>query len=271
MSKVELAGSKSSTDGKQLSKRKQRAAQFRDAVKKGESFSNKKTKSLSESEYLAMKEEKDAKKQAKLAEREHRQKEEMERKRAREEVKGKKRKAVDDEEAPVEEKKNEGGDVQKRKRQRNEKSEKPQGPRFILFIGNLPYTATQSTLQIHLTASKPDVIRIPTEKNTQKAKGFAFAEFTGQDASKRMNVCLRLHHTEFEGRRINVELTAGGGGKGTTRKQKLKEKNEKLEAERREIQEAKATKERTRIVAANSAGGQSAGAFIHPSRAARVQ
>ncbi|KAK9363101.1 hypothetical protein V1504DRAFT_446280 [Lipomyces starkeyi] len=269
MSQVELAGSTSSIDGKQLSKRKQRAAQFRDAVKRGENFSNKKTKSLSEAEYLALKEAKEVKKQAKLAERDQRQKEVLEKKRAREEVEGKKRKAVDDEAAPVE-KTNEDGDVQKRKRQKKEKSEKPQGPRFILFIGNLPYTATQTSLQTHLTASKPDLIRIPTEKNTQKSKGFAFAEFTGQDASKRMNVCLRLHHTEFEGRRINVELTAGGGGKGTSRKQKLKEKNEKLETERRELQEAKATKERTRI-AANSAGEQSAGAFIHPSRMARVQ
>ncbi|KAK9496259.1 hypothetical protein V1508DRAFT_408138 [Lipomyces doorenjongii] len=268
MSQAELAGSTTSTAGKQLSKRKARAAQFRDAVKKGENFSNKKTKSLSEADYLALKEAKEAKKQAKIAEREQRGKEDLERKRAREEVEGKKRKGIDDE-APVE--KTDGdGDVQKPKRQKREKSEKPQGPRFILFIGNLPYTATQTALQTHLTASKPDIIRIPTEKNTQKAKGFAFAEFTGQDASKRVNACLRLHHTEFEGRRINVELTAGGGGSGTSRKQKLKQKNERLEAERRVLQEAKATKERARI-SANSVGEQSADAFIHPSRLARVQ
>ncbi|KAK9244900.1 hypothetical protein V1506DRAFT_540036 [Lipomyces tetrasporus] len=269
MSQAEVAGPTSSGSGK-LSKRKQRAAQFRDAVKKGETFSTKKTKTLSEAEYVALKAEKEANKLAKLAESQQRAQAALASKKAREEEESKKRKAGDDE-TPVENMKQDGdGEKLARKRQKKEASEKVQGPRFILFVGNLPYAATQATLQTHLSASKPDVIRIPTDKNTQKVKGFAFAEFMGQDASKRMKACLRLHHTEYEGRRINVELTAGGGGKGTSRKQKLKEKNEKLEAERRELQEAKVAKERAKV-GANSADERSAGAFIHPSRLARVQ
>ncbi|KAK9321141.1 hypothetical protein V1517DRAFT_327324 [Lipomyces orientalis] len=270
MSQAEVAAPKSSGSGK-LSKRKQRAAQFRDAVKKGENFSNKKTKTLSEAEYVALKAEKEANKLAKLAETQQRAQAALASKKARDEVESKKRKAADDDETPLDNTKQDGdGEKLARKRQRKDKTEKAQGPRFILFVGNLPYTASQTTLQTHLSASKPDVIRIPTDKNTQKVKGFAFAEFMGQDASKRMKACLRLHHTEYEGRRINVELTAGGGGKGTSRKQKLKEKNEKLEVERRELQEAKVAKERAKV-GANSADERSAGAFVHPSRLARVQ
>ena len=39
---------------------------------------------------------------------------------------------------------------------------------------------------------------------------------------------LKFHHSRMEGRRINVEVTCGGGGKGVTRMRKIKERNEKL-------------------------------------------
>jgi nucleolar protein 6 len=40
---------------------------------------------------------------------------------------------------------------------------------------------------------------------------------------------LALHHTPLDGRRINVEMTAGGGGnKSERRKQRLKDKNHML-------------------------------------------
>ncbi|KAK9241129.1 hypothetical protein V1525DRAFT_393782 [Lipomyces kononenkoae] len=277
-----LSLSSSTAAAAKISKRKQRATQFRQAVKKGESFSNKPAKSLSQAEYGELRAKKEATKQAKLAEREKRAKQidEVKKTNKQEEEEAKtaagkktKRKLVDVDAQAENPNEDDGGDVQK-KRQRTEKGEKHQGPRFILFIGNLPYSSTQAALQTHLVASKPDVIRIPTDKTTKKAKGFAFAEFMGQDASKRMKVCLRLHHTEFEGRKINVELTAGGGGQSTSRKQKLKEKNEKLEAERREFQEAKAVKDKAKITAntnTTSSGEQTHTAFVHPSRLARVQ
>lgn len=43
---------------------------------------------------------------------------------------------------------------------------------------------------------------------------------------------LKLHHSQLDGRQINVELTAGGGGKGMTRMKKLKERNKELEGQR---------------------------------------
>lgn len=39
---------------------------------------------------------------------------------------------------------------------------------------------------------------------------------------------LKLHQSELEGRKINVELTVGGGGKSDTRLNKLKERNKGL-------------------------------------------
>lgn len=47
-----------------------------------------------------------------------------------------------------------------------------------------------------------------------------------------MQQCLKLHHTSIQGRRINVELTAGGGGNTDGRKEKLKEKNERMGVQR---------------------------------------
>jgi hypothetical protein len=39
---------------------------------------------------------------------------------------------------------------------------------------------------------------------------------------------LRLHHTLLDNRRINVEVTAGGGGKSENRTAKIKMRNDKL-------------------------------------------
>jgi len=43
---------------------------------------------------------------------------------------------------------------------------------------------------------------------------------------------LKLHQSELEGRNINVELTAGGGGKSDTRMEKLKKRNRELHEQR---------------------------------------
>lgn len=66
-------------------------------------------------------------------------------------------------------------------------------------------------------------------KSTSKSKGFAFVEFVNKVA---LQQALRLHHTELDGRKINVELTAGGGGKSETRISKVKERNKELHEQR---------------------------------------
>ncbi|CAD6891352.1 unnamed protein product [Tilletia controversa] len=64
------------------------------------------------------------------------------------------------------------------------------------------------------------------------SKGCAFVEFKTATALQK---ALRFHHTQFGGRQINVELTAGGGGKGTDRMEKIKAKNTELESERAKL------------------------------------
>jgi nucleolar protein 6 len=64
---------------------------------------------------------------------------------------------------------------------------------------------------------------------TTKSKGCAFLEFSTWPA---LQAALRLHQSELDGRRINVELTAGGGGKGDARLSKVKARNKDLTAQR---------------------------------------
>jgi len=43
-----------------------------------------------------------------------------------------------------------------------------------------------------------------------------------------------MHHTKIDGRKVNVELTAGGGGKSETRMAKIKDKNDEVAQRRAE-------------------------------------
>ncbi|EGE00821.1 hypothetical protein TESG_08115 [Trichophyton tonsurans CBS 112818] len=133
----------------------------------------------------------------------------------------------------------------------------------------------KSPSQNTLKSSNPTSVRVPLERGGKKGRGFAFVEFAGFD---RMKTCLKQYHgTMFEdgdkpARKINVELTAGGGGsKSEARKMKILEKNQKLNEERaRDAQEAKRAK--TASATTNGAGSSAADdqSHIHPSRRARV-
>ncbi|KAM3068149.1 hypothetical protein ACMFMG_011198 [Clarireedia jacksonii] len=104
------------------------------------------------------------------------------------------------------------GNPSVRKKQKVPKSN-PEGKaaRFIVFIGNLPFTATTASIQKHFAAVKPLSVRHQTEKgNPSKSKGYAFLEFEGYD---HMKTCLKqFHQSTFKDdlsapRKINVELT----------------------------------------------------------------
>jgi nucleolar protein 6 len=68
-----------------------------------------------------------------------------------------------------------------------------------------------------------------SQKPVNKSKGCAFLEFTHRNA---LQQALKLHHSELDGRKINVELTAGGGGKSTTRITKVQQRNKELHDQR---------------------------------------
>lgn len=175
--------------------------------------------------------------------------------------------------------------------------------RFICFIGNIPYNTTSAQVHSHFIKIADGIksIRLPSDKKTGKGKGFAFLEFDGFD---KMKTCLKLyHHSIFDpsvetedkeakpgqketgkGRRINVDLTVGGGGAGKERKQKIHAKNQKLDEQRerahiKEKEEAakegkKVKKEKKITTGANGVEPikeqvEDRGA-IHPSRLNRV-
>lgn len=187
----------------------------------------------------------------------------------------------------------------------------PANQRFIVFVGNLPYSTTDDSLKEHFKSLQPFTLRHRTDPATKKSKGFAFLEFEGYD---RMKTALKLfHHSYFDpeapeglkgvepepqprsfgrgpkpkrptGRKINVELTAGGGGGTDARKEKIRVKNVRLEEQReRRIEferkekareERKAGKQKGDDAPA-AKGGFKAGAAstegIHPSRLANMQ
>jgi len=147
------------------------------------------------------------------------------------------------------------------KKPKTEKKDKPVQKRYIVFVGNLPHlpsTDLQPALQSHFP-EPPTSIRIPTKKGTNAPQGFAFLEF---DTASALEKALRCHHTLLLKRKINVELTAGGGGKSTLRMEKVKKKNEALAKERKErIEEEKKNKAKD---GENSEG-------IHPDRLKRMK
>ncbi|EPX70499.1 RNA-binding protein [Schizosaccharomyces octosporus yFS286] len=188
-------------------------------------------------------------------------------------------KKVEDEEAPKESSKPETSEKDKKgkkrsleketeptketpKKQKSDKKEK----RVILFVGNLPKDSDVETLQEHFKrAGQMPRVRIPTEKGTGRQRGYAFVEYINphyEVASK----ALKFHHTMYKNRKINIELTAGGGGKNESRMNKIKEKNKKWTEERRERvanEEKKAKEARGSKDAIVQEGVQSG---IHPDR-----
>lgn len=89
--------------------------------------------------------------------------------------------------------------------------------KLILFIDPPP--------TVRLLTPKPSSSTRPANKS----KGCAFLEFSHRNA---LQQALKLHQSELEGRMINVELTAGGGGKSENRITKVRERNKELLGQR---------------------------------------
>ena len=73
-----------------------------------------------------------------------------------------------------------------------------------------------------------------------KSKGCAFIEFT---TSPPLQAALRLHEADFLGRKINVELTAGGGGNSAARTAKIADKRQMMLDEREKVAKNKRERE----------------------------
>lgn len=83
--------------------------------------------------------------------------------------------------------------------------------RHIVFVGNLPYTATAASISAHFASLSPIAVRCLKNKGDDKpCRGIAFVEF---GKVWHMRTCLdKFHHSMFNdgvspARKINVELT----------------------------------------------------------------
>ena len=72
-----------------------------------------------------------------------------------------------------------------------------------LFIGNLPYGASEADLRAHFSAvAEPSHIVMPVDRETGRPRGFAFVEFTERAAAE--EVIKRFDAQPFQGRSLAV-------------------------------------------------------------------
>jgi RNA recognition motif-containing protein len=74
-----------------------------------------------------------------------------------------------------------------------------------LYVGNLPYTATEDDLQTHFSqAGNVTSVALIKDKATGRAKGFGFVEMSSaEEAQKAISM---FHGQDFMGRTITVNV-----------------------------------------------------------------
>ena len=72
-----------------------------------------------------------------------------------------------------------------------------------LFVGNMPYGATDADLRAHFSAvGEPSQIVIPVDRETGRPRGFAFVEYL--DRAKAEEAVSRFNQQPFMGRSLSV-------------------------------------------------------------------
>jgi RNA recognition motif-containing protein len=72
-----------------------------------------------------------------------------------------------------------------------------------LFIGNLPYGATEADLRSHFSPiAEPSHVVMPVDRETGRPRGFAFVEFAERDKAE--EVIKRFDAQPFQGRNLAV-------------------------------------------------------------------
>ena len=72
-----------------------------------------------------------------------------------------------------------------------------------LFIGNLPYGASEADLRAHFAAiAQPSHVVMPVDRETGRPRGFAFVEFT--DRAQAEEVIKKFDAQPFQGRNLAV-------------------------------------------------------------------
>ena len=89
-----------------------------------------------------------------------------------------------------------------------------------LYIGNLPYKATETELEeLFSTVGQVDSVRIITDRETGRPRGFGFVEMGSDDDAQK--AIAKFNEYELDGRALTVnearprqESSGGGGGHG---------------------------------------------------------
>lgn len=86
-----------------------------------------------------------------------------------------------------------------------------------LFVGNMPYGATEADLRAHFSAvGPPSQVVLPVDRETGRPRGFAFVEFLERAHAEQ--AIQRFNQQPFMGRPLSVSEArpreAGGGGGG---------------------------------------------------------
>jgi cold-inducible RNA-binding protein len=72
-----------------------------------------------------------------------------------------------------------------------------------LFVGNMPYGATEAELRAHFSSvGEPSQIVIPVDRETGRPRGFAFVEFQARDHAEA--AIARFNQQPFMGRSLSV-------------------------------------------------------------------
>jgi RNA recognition motif-containing protein len=89
-----------------------------------------------------------------------------------------------------------------------------------LYVGNLPYSATEASLREAFSASGTvDSVTVITDRDTGQSKGFGFVEMSSDAEAQRATQA--MNGTTLDGRQIKVSEAkpkgSGGGGGGGRR------------------------------------------------------
>jgi RNA recognition motif-containing protein len=96
---------------------------------------------------------------------------------------------------------------------------------FLICRVPIDFPDPPPTVRLLTPKTSPTVATRPS----RKSKGCAFLEFSHHNA---LQQALKLHQSELDGRMINVELTAGGGGRSENRLTKVRQRNKALLGQR---------------------------------------
>jgi len=85
-----------------------------------------------------------------------------------------------------------------------------------LFVGNLPFSTEESTLQdLFAQAGPVESVRVMRDQATGRSRGFGFVEMASEDGARA--AIEKFNETELDGRRLAVNEArppASGGGRG---------------------------------------------------------